>query len=130
CPAVTTGLSGGGMRPPPISSPRGISRMARALDLLRAIAAVIAGLAVLLAAPGWLYLLRPHAALGGPAVGDALPLAELSRHSAISLPVYLLVWALGALVLARLARWARVERLTAALLLALGVGVWAYLSTG
>src|SRR3989442_11929427 len=104
--------------------------MARALLIARAIAAATAGLAVVLAATGWLYMVRPHAALGGPRVGDALPLDELSRHSAVSLPVFVAVWGGGALLLGLVARWARAERLTAALLLALAVGVWGYLSTG
>src|SRR2546427_391786 len=66
----------------------------------------------------------------GATVGDTLPLDELSRHSAIALPVYLSVWALAGLLFGLLAHWARIERLTAAMLLALGVGVWGYLTTG
>ncbi len=104
--------------------------MARALSIARAVAAATAGLAVLLAATGWLYLVRPQAGLGGHRVGDALPLDELSHHSAVALPVFVAVWGSGALLLALLARWARTERLTAALLLALAVGLWGYLSTG
>ena len=40
------------------------------------------------------------------------------------------VWALAALLLGLLARFAQAERMTAALLLALGVGAWGYLATG
>jgi hypothetical protein len=97
---------------------------------LRAVAAAALGLCVLLAASGWLYLLRPHALFGGPRVGDALPLDELPAHSAVALPAYLSVWAVSAVLLGLLARWARAERLTAALLLATAVGSWTYATTG
>ena len=61
---------------------------------------------------------------GGARVGDALPLDELSRHSAAALPSFLVVWSVAAHP-ARAARaWARTERLTAALLLAGAVGGW------
>ena len=80
------------------------------------------------AATGWLYLVRP--ALPGPRIGEALPLDELSRHSSAPLLYYLLVWAVTGLALGAVLRWARVERLTAALLLALGVGLWVYLTDG
>jgi lysyl-tRNA synthetase, class II len=104
--------------------------MTRALvATVRAAFALLAGLAVLIAASGWLYLLRPRALLPGPVVGDALPLDELSRTSAVALPVFVAVWAAAALLLAGIARGLRAERLTAALLLSLGVGVWAYLAT-
>ena len=80
------------------------------------------------AATGWLYLVRPG--LPGPKIGEALPLDELSRHSSAPLLYYLLVWAATGLALGAVLRWARVERLTAALLLALGVGLWVYLTDG
>jgi lysyl-tRNA synthetase class 2 len=90
--------------------------------------AAVAGLVVTTAASGWLYLLRP---LGpDPRVGDVLPLDELARQSAVSLVVFVLVWALAGLLLGLLARAVRGERLTAGLLLALGVGLWNYLVTG
>jgi lysyl-tRNA synthetase class 2 len=85
---------------------------------------------VLLAASGWLYLLRPQPMFEAPRVGDALPLDELSAHSALPLPSFLLVWTIAAVLLGLLARWARAERLTAALLLAIAVGSWAYATTG
>ncbi len=85
---------------------------------------------MLLAASGWLYLLRPQPMLGTARVGDALPLDELSAHSALPLPSFLLVWTIAAVLLGLLARWARAERLTAALLLAIAVGSWAYATTG
>ena len=87
-------------------------------------------LAVAAAATGWLYTIGPHAHLPGPRIGDGLPLDELSKRASVPLLAFLGVWVLAALLLGLLARFARVERLTAALLLALGVGAWAYLSTG
>jgi lysyl-tRNA synthetase, class II len=104
--------------------------MARAVAAFRVVCAFTLGLGVLLAASGWLYLLRPHAPLGGPQVGDALPLDELPGHATLSLPPYLLVWGTAGILLGLLARWARAERLTAALLLAIAVGAWTYASTG
>ena len=79
-------------------------------------------------ATGWMYLLHP--ALPGPRIGLALPLDELSRHSSVSLLWYLLVWGVAAALLGAYARWARIERLTAALILGLGVGIWSYLQAG
>jgi lysyl-tRNA synthetase, class II len=80
------------------------------------------------AATGWMYLLHP--ALPGPRIGLALPLDELSRRSSVSLLWYLLVWGVAAALLGAYARWARIERLTAALILGLGVGIWSYLQVG
>jgi len=98
--------------------------------LARSSAAVLAALGVLLAATGWLYLLRPLVSLPGPFVHDALPLDELSGHAKVPLLLYLAVWAVAAALLGAIARWARLERLTAALLLAIGVGGWTYLVDG
>jgi lysyl-tRNA synthetase class 2 len=81
-----------------------------------------------IAATGWMYLLHP--ALPGPRIGLALPLDELSRHSSVSLLWYLLVWGVAASLLGAYARWARIERLTAAVILGLGIGVWSYLQVG
>lgn len=80
------------------------------------------------AATGWMYLLHP--ALPGPQIGLALPLDELSRHSSVSLLWYLIVWGVAASLLGAYARWARIERLTAAVILGLGVGIWSYLQVG
>jgi lysyl-tRNA synthetase class 2 len=80
------------------------------------------------AATGWMYLFNP--ALPGPHIGLALPLDELSRHSSVSLLWYLLVWGVAAALLGAYARWARIERLTAALILGLGIGIWSYLQAG
>lgn len=86
--------------------------------------------AVVVAATGWLYIVRPHSHLPGPPVTDALPLDELSSHSAVPLLVFVGVWATAALLLAAIVRVMRAERLTAGLILALSVGGWAYLQTG
>jgi len=90
----------------------------------------IVAFAIVLAATGWLYVVQPHSALSGPAVPDSLPLDELSRRSAVPLLVFLVVWTTAALLLGLVARAARAERLTAGLMLALGVGGWGYLATG
>ena len=92
--------------------------------------APLAGLGIVVTATGWLYLLRPHVSLPGPVVGDALPLDELSRHSGVPLLLFVAVWGLAAALLGLLARAARLERSTSALVLAFGVGLWGYLATG
>jgi lysyl-tRNA synthetase class 2 len=97
---------------------------------LRVTGASVLGFAIVLAATGWLYVIRPHSKLPGPPLRDALPLDELSKHSAVPLLVFLAVWGTAALLLGLVARAARAERLTAGLLLALGVGGWTYLVTG
>jgi lysyl-tRNA synthetase class 2 len=85
------------------------------------------GIALSLAAIGWLYLLKPD--LPGPRIGEALPLDELSRHDSVALIWLLGVWGIAASLLGLSARWARVERVTAALVLGLGVGLFVYLET-
>jgi lysyl-tRNA synthetase class 2 len=90
----------------------------------------VLALGVLVAATGWLYLVRPAAPRVGTPIADALPLDELSGHAAIPLVVFLAVWTIAALLLGAIARWSGAERLTAGLLLALGVGAWTYLVTG
>jgi lysyl-tRNA synthetase class 2 len=80
------------------------------------------------AATGWMYLLHP--ALPGPRIGLALPLDELARHSSVSLLWYLIVWGVAAVVLGAFARWAQIERLTAAVVLGLAVGIFNYLQVG
>ena len=86
--------------------------------------------AVLLAvvAVGWLYLTGP--ALPGPRVAQALPLDELSRHDGASLLWFVLVWAVAGAVIGLSARWSRLERMTAALLLGLAVALFVYVETG
>jgi lysyl-tRNA synthetase class 2 len=91
--------------------------------------ALPAALAIVLAASGWLYLVAPGSHLPGPSVGDALPLDELSRRSAAPLFLFVVVWAAAAVSLGLVARLLAVGRLTAALLLGLFVGAWAYATT-
>ena len=97
---------------------------------MRRALAILAGLVVTATASGWLYVVQPSQALPGPAVADALPLDELSRRSAVPLLIFVAVWAAAAVILGAIARAARVERLTAALLLAAGVGAWSYSTAG
>jgi lysyl-tRNA synthetase class 2 len=94
------------------------------------LAAALAGFVVVNGAYGWLYLLGPGRSIPGPRIGDALPLDELPGHAARPLLSFVGVWAIAALVLGLLARLVRLERLRAALLMALSVGFWAYLETG
>ncbi|HKB93684.1 MAG TPA: phosphatidylglycerol lysyltransferase domain-containing protein [Gaiellaceae bacterium] len=98
--------------------------------VVRSAAASTAAVAVLLAATGWLYVVRPELSLPGPTVHDALALDELSKHGSVSVLVYLAVWGAAAALLAMLARWSRLERLTAGLLLGVGVGSWLYAVNG
>jgi lysyl-tRNA synthetase class 2 len=97
---------------------------------LRATAGGVAAFAVVLAASGWLYVVQPHSVLPGPGIADALPLDELSRRSAVPILVFLGVWALAAALLGGIVAVLRTERLTAGLMLALGVGGWSYLAMG
>jgi lysyl-tRNA synthetase class 2 len=96
----------------------------------RSIAALACSLGVLVAATGWLYLARPAVHVPGPVVHDALALDELSHHGAVSIGVFLGIWAVAAALLGLVARWARAERLTAGLLLALATGAWLYVLNG
>ena len=102
----------------------------RALAAGRVVIAVPLMLAVAAAATGWLYALGPRAPLPGPRIGDGLPLDELSKRASVPLLAFVGAWIVAAAFLGLLARFARMERLTAALLLALGVGAWGYLATG
>jgi len=99
-------------------------------NAVRSVAAVTFGLCLLVAATGWLYVLRPVVSAPGPLVHDALPLDELSRHGSVAVPVFVLVWGAAALLLGLLARWARAERLTAGMLLAAAVCGWLYVLNG
>ena len=95
---------------------------------MRRAAAAPAFLAVLVGATGWLYLVRPS--LPGPRVGEALPLDELSRHSAVPLLWFVAIWGSAALAVGLVARWARIERATAAVVFGLAAAIWAYLQSG
>jgi len=86
-------------------------------------------LAVVVATAGWLYVVRANG-LPGPRVRQALPLDELAKHAAAPLVWFVAVWIVAALVLVALSRWARVDSLTAALLLALATNVLLYVMTG
>ena len=105
--------------------------MSHIRSLVRTGAAGTLAFAIVVAASGWLYLIRPWTAhVPGPLVRDALPLDELARHAKAPLIVFLAVWLVAGALLATLVRLTRAERLTAALLLALGVGTWAFAYTG
>jgi lysyl-tRNA synthetase, class II len=104
-----------------------VHRVTRAALL---VVAALVGFAIVNGAYGWLYLMGPSSWLPGPRVADALPLDELSGHAAMPLLEFLGVWAVAALLLGLLARVLRLERLNAALFIALAVGFWAYLETG
>jgi lysyl-tRNA synthetase class 2 len=96
--------------------------------MLRRAGAVPVALLTTFAVSGWLYLVRPD--LPGPRVANALPLDALSKHDASPLLWYAVVWGAAALLIATYARWARLERLTAAFGLALAVGLLAYVANG
>ena len=102
--------------------------MARALRLAGLISAGLLAFVIVVAAQGWLYELR-GATLIGPRLRDALPLDELPRHDSVSLVLFVGVWACAGILVGLLARRARVERLTAALLAALTTGLWLFLTT-
>jgi lysyl-tRNA synthetase class 2 len=93
-------------------------------------AALLLSLTVLVAATGWLYVLRPYDSLPGPRLGDALPLDELSHRGSAALVLYLAVWGATGVLLALVARGAGAERLTAGLVLGPCVGAWLYVANG
>src|SRR5690349_441799 len=99
-----------------------------ATRVLRRVAGLPLLVAVVFAATGWLYPVQPHAP--GPRIGDALPLDELPNHAAAPLLWFLVVWSAAGLALGLYARWARIERLTAALVLGLAIGALSYLQVG
>jgi lysyl-tRNA synthetase class 2 len=96
--------------------------------VVRRSAAVPLAIIVAFAASGWLYLVRVSAP--GPRIGEALPLDELSKHSAAPLLWYVLVWGAAAALIGAYARWSRLGRLAGALLLAVAVGGVQYLANG
>jgi lysyl-tRNA synthetase class 2 len=93
------------------------------------LAALPVVIGVLVAATGWLYVVGRSPGWAGTPVGDALPLDELARHSAVPLVVFVAVWAAAAVVLGCIARLLALGRLPATLLLGLLVGGWSYLTT-
>ena len=95
--------------------------------IARSSALWLIGLAIAVAASGWLYLLRPFTLeIRGPWVRSALPLDDIARRGAVPLVVFVLVWGAAAGLLGLVARKAGLERLVAALALAIGIGVWLY----
>ncbi len=95
---------------------------------MRKLAAFPILIATAFAATGWLYLVRP--ALPGPRIGEALPLDELAKHSSAPLLWFAGVWLVAAITLGLYARSCGFERLTSALLLGVGIGLFGYLQTG
>ena len=91
---------------------------------MRKAAVAPALLALVLATSGWFYVARPQG-VPGPNIREALPLDELAKHSSVPLLEFAAIWCVAALFVALAARWARAERLTAALVLALAT--WALL---
>jgi lysyl-tRNA synthetase, class II len=92
---------------------------------------LVAALLIVASASGLLYLVRPHVAgVPGPRVHDALPLDELPHHDWVPLLVFAVTWLAAGALLGLLASALRVERLTAALLLALLTGAWLFATTG
>jgi lysyl-tRNA synthetase class 2 len=85
--------------------------------------------AVAIASTGWLYIVR-SGALPGPKIGEALPLDELAKHSSVSMLAFAIVWLGAAALLGLAARWARMERLTAALVLGVATAAVLYLANG
>jgi len=104
--------------------------VARSLRILELVLAGLLGLVIVVTATGWLYLIRGHVAMPGPSVPDALPLDELPGRSGMPLLPFLVVWAGVACLLGLLARVARIERLTAALVLAIGTGGFLFAAYG
>jgi lysyl-tRNA synthetase, class II len=102
--------------------------VARALRLAGLTSGGLLGLIIIVSAQGWLYELR-GSTLIGPRVHDALPLDELPRHDSVSLLLFVGIWTCAGILVGLLARRARVERLTAALLAALATGLWLFLTT-
>ena len=103
--------------------------MSRVLRAGAILGAVLVGLALAVSATGLLYAVH-GVSLPGPVVRDALPLDELPRQDGVSLLLFVAVWAPVAALMAGLARALRAERLTGAVLLALGVCGWTYASVG
>ena len=82
------------------------------------------------AAVGWLYLARGSVSVPGPHLGDVLPLDELSNRAGVAVILYVGIWAAAAVTLGLLARAARIERLTAALLFAVATGAFLFAASG
>ena len=121
--AATTGRCGAG------NAARALPRRLAEARWLRRLAA-LPGAARDLARPRPAGCTSCSLPLPGPRLGEALPLDELAKHSSAPLLWYLAVWLAAALTLGVYARKARLERLTAALLLGLATGLFGYAETG
>ena len=107
------------------------TRLARWLGQLAPPVALLLSLGVLVAATGWLYVVRRHVSLPGPRRrATRSPLDELSHRGSVALVALSRGVGSRRVLLALLARWAGAERLTAGLLLAPGVGAWLYVVNG
>jgi lysyl-tRNA synthetase, class II len=96
----------------------------------RTLTAILLGGATIVATSGWLYVVHRHVRLPGPGVRDALALDELPHRAGVPLILYVAVWVAAGVLLALLARWARVDALVAGLLLGFAVGGWLYSLNG
>jgi lysyl-tRNA synthetase, class II len=96
--------------------------------VLRRATALPFAVLVAASATGWLYLVRPS--VPGPRIGEALPLDELSRHAASPVVWYVLVWLVAGSLLGLVVRWSGTDRLTAAVVLGITVGLFEYLQSG
>jgi lysyl-tRNA synthetase, class II len=106
------------------------SVLRRLLRVAELVAVALLALGVSVAAVGWLYLVRGKGGLPGPSLRDALPLDELPGRASVEWLLFVGVWVGAALTLGLLARAARMERLTAAVLFALGTGALLFAATG
>jgi lysyl-tRNA synthetase, class II len=104
--------------------------MARVGRALWVAVVIVLSLGVVAAASGWLYFLQAYMHRLGLPVRDAVPLDELPHHDGVPLLVFVAVWGAAVVLLGLLARSAGAERLTAALALTLGVGLFEYLQAG
>jgi len=95
--------------------------------VLRRATALPFAVLVAASATGWLYLVRPS--VPGPRIGEALPLDELSRHAASPVVWYVLVWLVAGSLLGLVVRWSGTDRLTAAVVLGITVGLFEYLQS-
>jgi lysyl-tRNA synthetase class 2 len=94
---------------------------------LLAVAGSFVGILFVISGIGLLFWLRSlSASWPGPRVVDALPLGELPRLDRMPMSAFIIVWIVIALALGILVRAARIERLTAAALLTVGVGLVLY----
>ena len=66
---------------------------------LRNAGLTVVSLLVLLAATGWLYLIRPQVGTLGPSLPEALPLDELANKAGLPLLVFAGIWGCAALLL-------------------------------